>query len=117
MITQCPIHLRSLSHSPPTWLRAHQARSRVLMRVLVKAGMHRSAIHRIDAEHVCVHVSAPARDGEANQALIRYLNKLLRAQCVVHAGHRSQWKWVKVEGAELSEVWNRVQSECAKGKE
>ena len=58
-----------------------------------------------------VRVSAPPREGEANEAALRLLRRALgipKASVRIQGGARSRDKWVEVDGMDAAELRRRL---------
>lgn len=69
-----------------------------------------------DGETVRLRIAAPAVDGKANAALLRYLGKVLRASrggLELCSGERSRSKTVRVDGMNRAEVLERLEAGSA----
>lgn len=59
----------------PSWICPYQSGS--LLRLSIRPGARRSAVHGLHGERLKLQIAAPPRDGEANQELVRFLSELL----------------------------------------
>nr|XP_058947352.1 UPF0235 protein C15orf40 homolog [Pocillopora verrucosa] len=81
----------------------------ISVRVLAKPGAKQSNITDISSDGVGVQIAAPARDGEANEELVRYLAEVLNVRTrtiSLDKGSKSRNKVVTVDLAEIS--WEQV---------
>ncbi len=75
-----------------------------LIEVLVKPNSRNPGIKGVEEGKLVVHVSAPPREGRANEELIKVLKKLLRTRVELIAGLRSTVKTVKACNLTSEEV-------------
>lgn len=77
----------------------------ICVKVLAKPGAKQSIITDISSDGVGVQIAAPARDGEANEELVRYLAEALnvkKTSVSLDKGSKSRQKVVTVDPAEIS---------------
>ena len=77
----------------------------------VTPGARRSELSGVAGGRLRVRLAAPAAEGRANDALVRYLAELLdvRRECVtLVAGTRSRRKLVRISGVTLPEAASRL---------
>lgn len=87
------------------------ADSTVAITVHAKPGSKLSAITDMDDGAVGVQIDAPAREGEANAALLEYIAEVLgikRRQVSLGSGSRSREKVVTVEGLTVDKVYEAI---------
>jgi uncharacterized protein (TIGR00251 family) len=66
----------------------------------------------LSTEEVRVKIQAPAQDGKANTALVRFLCELLdcrKSQIQIILGEKSRIKTVEIAGIDAPEVWRRLE--------
>lgn len=83
----------------------------VTFAVRVQPGAKRSGVVGIYGEAVKIALDAPAVDGKANEALMRFLSSLLdvpRMSVVILSGVSSRSKVIKVLGVTSSQVVERI---------
>ncbi|CAA6660516.1 unnamed protein product [Spirodela intermedia] len=85
--------------------------STVAINVHAKPGSKVATITDFDDEALSVQIDAPARDGEANAALLDYIGSLLgvkRRQLSIGSGSKSREKVVLVEDLSLQTVFDSL---------
>ncbi|CAA7396866.1 unnamed protein product [Spirodela intermedia] len=85
--------------------------STVAINVHAKPGSKVATITDFDDEALSVQIDAPARDGEANAALLDYIGSLLgvkRRQLSIGSGSKSREKVVLVEDLSLQNVFDSL---------
>lgn len=86
---------------------------RAALRVRVKPGSPQNRLRGFDPRGVLhVEIEAPPRQGQANQALLRYLGRLLGLPTTalrIKAGERSREKLLLIEGITPEELRARLQ--------
>lgn len=89
--------------------------SSVAISVHAKPGSKLSAITDVSEEAVGVQIDAPARDGEANAALIEFISSVLgvkKRQVSLGSGSKSREKIVLVEDSSLQSVYDALKKAC-----
>lgn len=79
------------------------------VRVVPRAS--RNEIVEVDGETLKVKVTASPRKGEANQALVNLLSKVLgvrKSQIEILSGHKARRKVVRIEGLRTSAALDRI---------
>ncbi|CAN8321010.1 unnamed protein product [Cochlearia groenlandica] len=90
--------------------------SSVSITIHAKPGSKSASITDVSDESVGVQIDAPARDGEANAALLEYISSVLRVkrrQVSLGSGSKSRDKVVIVEDITLQSVFQAL-SEASK---
>ena len=90
------------------------AQARLTLRV--SPGAHRSRVVGRYADGWKVRVSAPATDGRANTALVRFLSTTLdipAAQVEIVSGHASRDKIISLGGVDADELDRRLTAASA----
>ncbi|PON43473.1 hypothetical protein TorRG33x02_333670, partial [Trema orientale] len=85
--------------------------SSVAITIHAKPGSKISSITDFDDEALGVQIDAPAKDGEANAALLEYISSVLgvkRRQVSIGSGSKSRDKVVIVEEVTLQYVYNAL---------
>ncbi|XP_062097022.1 uncharacterized protein LOC133802896 [Humulus lupulus] len=85
--------------------------SSVAITIHAKPGSKMSSIAGFDDEALEVQIDAPAKDGEANVALLEYISSVLgvkRRQVSIGAGSKSRDKVVIVEEVTLQNVFDTL---------
>ncbi|KAK1412356.1 hypothetical protein QVD17_33541 [Tagetes erecta] len=85
--------------------------SSVALTIHAKPGSKVATITDFDDEAVGVQIDAPAKDGEANAALLDYMSSVLgvkKRQVSLGAGSKSRDKVLVVEGISLEAVHNAL---------
>ena len=70
----------------------------VIVALKVRPGSRLESL-RLENNMIVVHVKAPATDGKANDALVRYLAdrlKVAKSQVVIVSGHTSRFKRIEI---------------------
>lgn len=101
----------SENSSIPRCVRSLPNSASVAISVHVKPSSRLSAITDIGDDAVGVQIDAPAREGEANAALLDFMAETLgvkRRQVSLGAGSRSREKLVTVEGIALDKVYEAL---------
>jgi uncharacterized protein len=65
-------------------------------------------------DEVRVKIQAPAQDGKANAALVRFLCELLgcrKSQIQIIQGEKARIKTLEITGLDAPEVWRRLASQ------
>ncbi|KAL4644053.1 uncharacterized protein LOC142623833 [Castanea sativa] len=104
------------NHNFPPCIRSIPPSS-VAITIHAKPGSKSSSITDISDEAVGVQIDAPARDGEANAALLDFISSVLgvkRRQVSVGSGSKSRDKVVIVEEVTLQSVFDALEkvSKC-----
>ncbi|HKY61852.1 MAG TPA: DUF167 domain-containing protein [bacterium] len=101
--------------SLPAWLRESPKGCSLAVRVQPKAG--RDRLVKVEEGHLKIQLKAPAEDGKANAALLRFLQdffKIQRANIKILLGEKSRSKWVEISGLSAAEasaaVWSHHKS-------
>ncbi|KAK1300882.1 hypothetical protein QJS10_CPB13g01439 [Acorus calamus] len=92
--------------------------STVSISVHAKPGSKIATITDFGDESVGVQIDAPARDGEANAALIEYMASVLgvkRRQVSIGSGSKSREKIVLVEEVSMRSVFDALNKVCNYG--
>ncbi|KAK1264353.1 hypothetical protein QJS04_geneDACA008622 [Acorus gramineus] len=92
--------------------------SAVSITVHAKPGSKIATITDFGDESVGVQIDAPARDGEANAALIEYMASVLgvkRRQVSIGSGSKSREKIVLVEEVSMRSVFDALNKVCNYG--
>ncbi len=79
------------------------------VRVVPRAS--RNEIVEVDGETLKVKVTASPRKGEANQALVNLLSKVLgvrKSRIEILSGHKARRKVVRIEGLQTSAALDRI---------
>ncbi|OAY78421.1 UPF0235 protein [Ananas comosus] len=90
--------------------------STVAIAVHAKPGSKVATITEIGDEALGVQIDAPARDGEANAALLDYISSVLgvkKRQVSIGSGSKSREKVVLVEDATLQSVFDALNKACS----
>ncbi len=85
--------------------------SEAMIRIRVQPGAKRDDIAGLVDGCLRVRVSPPARDGKANQAVVRLLSGVLdvsKSRVRVIRGHKSRDKTVVISGMDLVEALRRL---------
>ncbi|CAA2973436.1 UPF0235 protein C15orf40 homolog [Olea europaea var. sylvestris] len=85
--------------------------SSVAITIHAKPGSKIATITDFDEEALGVQIDAPAKDGEANAALIDYISTVMgvkRRQVSIGSGSKSRDKVVIVEGTNLQSVFDAL---------
>ncbi|MFS8023632.1 putative YggU-like superfamily protein [Helianthus anomalus] len=85
--------------------------SSVAVTIHAKPGSKVATITDFDDEAVGVQIDAPAKDGEANAALLDYMSSVIgvkKRQVSLGAGSKSRDKVLIVEGVSLEAVYNAL---------
>ncbi|GAB4847720.1 hypothetical protein Ancab_026782 [Ancistrocladus abbreviatus] len=85
--------------------------SSVAITIHAKPGSKISSITEVNDEAVGVQIDAPARDGEANAALLDFISSVIgvkRRQVSIASGSKSRDKVVIVEDTTLQGVFNAL---------
>ncbi|XP_030973851.1 UPF0235 protein C15orf40 homolog [Quercus lobata] len=99
------------NHNFPSCIRSIPPSS-VAITIHAKPGSKSSSITDISDEAVGVQIDAPARDGEANAALLDFISSVLgvkRRQVSVGSGSKSRDKVVIVEEVTLQSVFDALE--------
>lgn len=83
----------------------------VRLRLKVTPRAHRDELVRIDSDPIRVKLVAPPVEGAANEALVKWLGRLLavpRRDIEIVVGERSQRKTVRIRGLSAEEVSRRL---------
>ncbi|KAF7840078.1 UPF0235 protein [Senna tora] len=86
--------------------------SSVAITIHAKPGSKTASVTDISDEAVGVQIDAPARDGEANAALLDYISSVLgvkRRQVSIGTGSKSRDKTVIVEDATMQYVFDALE--------
>ncbi|KMZ60288.1 hypothetical protein ZOSMA_5G01550 [Zostera marina] len=89
--------------------------SRVAISIHAKPGSKIATITDIGDNAVGIQIDAPARDGEANAALIEYIALVLgmkKRQLSIGSGSKSRDKIVVVEDMTLQSVYDALDKAC-----
>ncbi|KAI3879572.1 hypothetical protein MKX03_011733 [Papaver bracteatum] len=89
--------------------------SSVGITIHAKPGSKIATITDFDDEALGVQIDAPARDGEANAALLDYISQVIgvkRRQVSLGSGSKSRDKVVLVEETSLQTVFEALSSAC-----
>ncbi|KAG0488006.1 hypothetical protein HPP92_006558 [Vanilla planifolia] len=89
--------------------------SSVFINIRAKPGSKSSTITDIGEEEVGVQIDAPARDGEANAALIDFMSSVLgvkRRQVSLSSGSKSREKVVLVQEVTIENVFGALSKAC-----
>ncbi|XP_010551181.1 PREDICTED: UPF0235 protein C15orf40 [Tarenaya hassleriana] len=98
------------SSSFPSCIR-HFPPSSVAITIHAKPGSKSASITDVSEEAVGVQIDAPARDGEANAALVDFMSSVLgvkRRQVSIGSGSKSRDKVVIVENMALQSVFEAL---------
>uniref|UniRef100_A0A0D9WBF5 Uncharacterized protein n=1 Tax=Leersia perrieri TaxID=77586 RepID=A0A0D9WBF5_9ORYZ len=90
--------------------------STVAISVHAKPGSKLATITEIGDEAVGVQIDAPARDGEANAALVDFISSVLgvkKREVSIGSGSKSREKVVLVQDATLQGVFDALKKACA----
>ncbi|XP_068662136.1 uncharacterized protein [Aristolochia californica] len=90
--------------------------STVAITIHAKPGSKVATITDLSEEAVGVQIDAPAKDGEANAALLEYISSVLgvkRRQVSIRSGSKSRDKVVLVEEASLQSVFDALTKACS----
>ncbi|KAL9987556.1 hypothetical protein ACROYT_G001886 [Oculina patagonica] len=77
----------------------------ICVKILAKPGAKQSNVTDISADGVGVQIATPAREGEANEELVRYLAELLNVRkrsISLDKGSKSRQKTVMIDSAEIT---------------
>ncbi|XP_038693580.1 UPF0235 protein C15orf40 homolog isoform X1 [Tripterygium wilfordii] len=91
------------------------APSSVAITIHAKPGAKLSSITDFSDEAVGVQIDAPAKDGEANAALVEYVSSVLgvkRRQLSIRSGSKSRDKVIIVEEVTLESVFEALDAAC-----
>lgn len=100
----------STNHKFPSCIRS-VAPSSVAITIHAKPGSKSSSITDLSDEAVGVQIDAPAKDGEANVALLEYMSSVLgvkRRQLSIGSGAKSRDKVLIVEEVALESVFDAL---------
>ncbi|PUZ49611.1 hypothetical protein GQ55_7G340100 [Panicum hallii var. hallii] len=89
--------------------------STVAISIHAKPGSKVATITEIGDEAVGVQIDAPARDGEANAALVDFISSVLgvkRREVSIGSGSKSREKVVLVQDATLQRVYDALKKSC-----
>ncbi|VAH54792.1 unnamed protein product [Triticum turgidum subsp. durum] len=89
--------------------------STVAISVHAKPGSKMATITEIGEEAVGVQIDAPARDGEANAALVDFISSVLgvkKREVSIGSGSKSREKVVLVQDATLKGVFEALNKAC-----
>lgn len=89
--------------------------SSVAITIHAKPGSKLSSITDISDEALGVQIDAPAKDGEANAALLDYISSVIgvkKRQVSIGAGSKSRDKVVIVEEVSLQRVFDALDKAC-----
>ncbi|XP_020599367.1 UPF0235 protein C15orf40 homolog [Phalaenopsis equestris] len=89
--------------------------SAVSICIRAKPGSKTSAITDVSEEAVGVQIDAPARDGEANAALIDFISSVLgvkRKQVSISSGSKSRVKAILVQEVTIENVFDALNKAC-----
>ncbi|ERN16038.1 hypothetical protein AMTRI_Chr11g94830 [Amborella trichopoda] len=87
----------------------------VAVTVHAKPGSKVASITDVSGDAVGVQIDAPAKDGEANSALLDFLSTVIgvkRRQLSIASGSKSRGKVVLVEDVTLDNVYNALKKNC-----
>ncbi|XP_040379224.1 UPF0235 protein C15orf40 homolog [Oryza brachyantha] len=90
--------------------------STVAISIHAKPGSKIATITEIGDEAVGVQIDAPARDGEANAALVDFISSVLgvkKREVSIGSGSKSREKVVLVQDATLQGVFDALKKACA----
>uniref|UniRef100_A0ACD5Y3B7 Uncharacterized protein n=1 Tax=Avena sativa TaxID=4498 RepID=A0ACD5Y3B7_AVESA len=90
--------------------------STVAISVHAKPGSKVATITDIGEEAVGVQIDAPARDGEANAALVEFISSVLgvkKREVSISSGSKSREKVVLVQDATLGGVFEALKKACS----
>ncbi|XP_021713922.1 UPF0235 protein C15orf40 homolog [Chenopodium quinoa] len=85
--------------------------SSVAITIHAKPGSKLSSITDVGEEAVGVQIDAPARDGEANAALLDFISSVIgvkKRQCSIGSGSKSRDKVVIVEDVTIKSVFDAL---------
>lgn len=86
-------------------------RDGALLDLLLQPRASREAVGPVHGDRLKVSVRAPPVEGEANEALIRLLGKLLglpKSQISIRSGLSGRRKTVHVKGMDAAAVWAKL---------
>ncbi|NP_001150562.2 UPF0235 protein C15orf40 [Zea mays] len=89
--------------------------STVAISIHAKPGSKVATITEIGDEAVGVQIDAPARDGEANAALVDFISSVLgvkKREVSIGSGSKSREKVVLVQDATLEGVYDALKKSC-----
>ncbi|RCV14792.1 hypothetical protein SETIT_3G006700v2 [Setaria italica] len=89
--------------------------STVAISIHAKPGSKVATITEIGDEAVGVQIDAPARDGEANAALVDFISSVLgvkKREISIGSGSKSREKVVLVQDATLQGVYDALKKSC-----
>ncbi|XP_077247545.1 uncharacterized protein LOC143887323 [Tasmannia lanceolata] len=89
--------------------------STVAITIHAKPGSKIATITDLSEEAVGVQIDAPAKDGEANAALLDYISSVIgvkRRQVSIRSGSKSRDKVVLVEEVSLQNVFDALNKVC-----
>ncbi|CAN6269845.1 unnamed protein product [Urochloa humidicola] len=89
--------------------------STVAISIHAKPGSKVATITEIGDEAVGVQIDAPARDGEANAALVDFISSVLgvkKREVSIGSGSKSREKVVLVQDATLQGVYDALKKSC-----
>ncbi|KAF8660008.1 hypothetical protein HU200_058093 [Digitaria exilis] len=89
--------------------------STVAVSIHAKPGSKVATITEIGDEAVGVQIDAPARDGEANAALVDFISSVLgvkKREVSIGSGSKSREKVVLVQDATLQGVYDALKKSC-----
>ncbi|KAL6005507.1 hypothetical protein ACLOJK_006074 [Asimina triloba] len=107
-------HSNSNSNSFPACIRLVSP-SVVAITIHAKPGSKLATITDINDEALGVQIDAPARDGEANAALLQFISEVIgvkRRQVSIGSGSKSRDKVVLVEEVSLQSVFDALKKAC-----
>ncbi|CAN6444904.1 unnamed protein product [Victoria cruziana] len=88
----------------------------VAITIHAKPGAKISAVTDVSDEAIGVQIDAPAKDGEANAALLDFISSVLglkRRQVSIASGSKSRDKVVVVEDASLDAILDALKKNCS----
>ncbi|XP_020248968.1 UPF0235 protein C15orf40 homolog [Asparagus officinalis] len=92
-----------------------QSPATVSISIHAKPGSKIATITDISDEAVGVQIDAPARDGEANAALVDFISSVLgvkKRQVSISSGSKSREKVVLIQEVSLENVYNALKKAC-----
>lgn len=84
---------------------------RCFLKIIITPRAKASAVVGLQGEDLKIKIAAPPVDGAANQALTKFMAKLLEVSpddLSLVAGQTGRRKIVKIEGLSEDELWNRL---------
>jgi uncharacterized protein (TIGR00251 family) len=81
------------------------------LKVRVTANARKNSVSACTSDEIRLKIRAPAVDGKANAALVKYLSELTgtpRSKIQIKLGERGRTKVIVIDGPPPDEIWNRI---------